>query len=78
VGQEHPPTRQGDGLETDPLALLADILRVEAGQALRARLLALLPKAADCLETSLTMGDTKSAIALLKGLGFLPGPPRPE
>lgn len=52
--------------------------RRELRQAMSARLLALLPKAADCLEAALTAGDSKSALALLKGLGFLPGPPRPE
>jgi hypothetical protein len=52
--------------------------RRELRFAMRARLLALLPMAADCLETALALGDGKTALALMKGLGFLPGPPRPE
>lgn len=45
--------------------------RRELRQAMSARLLALLPKAIDGLEAALTAGDSKSAVALLKGLGFL-------
>jgi hypothetical protein len=43
-----------------------------------AHLTALVPKAAACVEAALTAGDSKAALALLKGMGFLPGPPRPE
>jgi DNA-binding MurR/RpiR family transcriptional regulator len=45
--------------------------RAELRQALAARLLALAPKAADCLEAALASGDGKCALALLKGLGYL-------
>ena len=51
--------------------------RRELRRAMSARLLALLPKAADCLDAALAEGDSKAALALLKGLGFLPGPVRP-
>lgn len=47
--------------------------RREMRQAVQARLLALTNKAADCLEGALADGDGKSALALLKGLGFLHG-----
>src|SRR5262249_35206681 len=33
VGQECPPAREGNGLEADPLPLLAYLLGIEAGQA---------------------------------------------
>jgi hypothetical protein len=47
--------------------------RREMRQAVEAQLLALANKAADCLEGALAQGDAKSAFALLKGLGLLPG-----
>jgi hypothetical protein len=50
--------------------------RQEMRQAVEAQLLALASNAADCLEGALAHGDGKSALALLKGLGFLPGPQR--
>ncbi len=50
--------------------------RRELRQVMEARLLALASKAADCLEGELTNGDAKAALALLKGLGLLPGQPR--
>jgi len=50
--------------------------RRELRQAMEARLLALASRAADCLEGKLTMGDGKAALALLQGLGLLPGRPR--
>lgn len=52
--------------------------RRELRQAMRARLVAMLPKMGDCLESSLTQGESRTAIALLRGLGFLPGPPKLE
>jgi hypothetical protein len=48
--------------------------RRELRQATEARLLALASKATDCLEIALSQGDGKAALALLKGLGLLPGP----
>jgi hypothetical protein len=48
-----------------------DRKRLELRQAMSARLLALLPKAADCLEAELNAGDSKAALSLLKGLGYL-------
>jgi hypothetical protein len=50
--------------------------RWELRQAVQARLLSLAGKAADCLEGTLAQGDSKAALALLKGLGFLQGPRR--
>jgi len=48
----------------------------EMRQAMEARLLALASKAAACLEGAIAQGDGKAALALLKGLGLLPGPQR--
>lgn len=51
--------------------------RRELRQATEARLLAMASKATDCLEEAMEEGDGKAAaLALLKGLGFLPGPQR--
>ena len=50
--------------------------RRELRQTAKARLLALAGKAADCLEGALALGDSKAALALLKGLGLLQGRPR--
>ena len=43
----------------------------ELRQAIETRLLTFATRAADCVEQSLRHGDTKAALALLKGLGFL-------
>lgn len=47
--------------------------RRDLREALQARLLGLAEKAAECVERSLAAGDSKAALALLKGLGLLPG-----
>jgi hypothetical protein len=40
---------------------------------MQARLIGLAEKAAECVERSIAEGDGKAALALLKGLGLLPG-----
>jgi hypothetical protein len=47
--------------------------RRDLQEAMQARLLAQAEKAADAVERSITEGDGKTALALLKGLGLLSG-----
>jgi hypothetical protein len=47
--------------------------RRDLREAMQARLMGLAEKAAECVERSITEGDGKAALALLKGLGLLPG-----
>jgi hypothetical protein len=49
--------------------------RQELRQALQGRLLALAEKAVGAVEATVSAGDGKAALALLKGLGLLPGQP---
>ena len=49
--------------------------RRELRDALKARLLGLAGKAAECVERSIGEGNEKTALAVLKGLGLLPGEP---
>ena len=44
-------------------------------EAMQSRLMTLAEKAMECVERSIADGDGKAALALLKGLGLLPGEP---